>query len=165
MSEHVAKKPRFDESRDIAPGVSYENDDGGGGPQAKASDSTTMSKPLSFQEVLKSHGYDDATDFVAQMRNTQKELEELKGRLNNIASVMAPATIYALMETAVYDSIDDSFKNKFDRSVVERARCGVTKVCSLVLEAFLTKNPQLLENKNWSGPGVEVFPKKQLLIQ
>ena len=170
MSEPVAKKPRFDESPDIAPGVSYENDDGGEGSQAKASDSTTMSKPLSFEEVLKSRGYDDVTDFVDQMRNTQKELEELKGRLNNIASVMgniasvmAPASIYALMETAVYDSIDDSFESKFDRSVVERAKCGVTKVCSLVLEAFLNKNPQLLENKNWSGPGVEVFPKNNRL--
>ena len=118
---------------------------------------------MSFEEVLKSRGFDDIVAFVDDTLNTQKEVEEFKGRLNNIASVMAPATTHALMETAVYDSIDDSFEEKFDKSVVERVRCGVTKVCSIVLEVILTRKPGLLQNKNWSRPGVPNFLKEDRL--
>ena len=78
-----------------------------------------------------------------------------------MTGAFAPATVFALMETAVYNSIDDSI----DRDV----KHGVSSACSLVLEVLANNDPTLLRNedsrlKSWRA-GKKKEQRLPLMVQ
>jgi hypothetical protein len=56
---------------------------------------------------LRGTAFNSAGALKETLAHFGSEIDKLKSRLDNITGAFEPATVYAPMETAVYDSIDE----------------------------------------------------------
>ena len=133
------KRSREEENDNIASSVSFDNE-------------ATNVTIKTIMDLFGVKSADDLKELKPKVESLQREVQTLRGRLDNIVGALKPATTHALLETAVYMSVDG-----FD----DNAKYGAAQQCSSILEALI--DPNTKSTKSWVAPGTRRLPVKDWL--
>ena len=141
------KRYREEENDNIASSVSFDNE-------------ATNVTIKTIMDLFGVKSADELKELKPKVESLQGEVQTLRGRLDNIVGALKPATTYALLETAVYMSVDG-----FD----DNAKYGAAQQCSSILEALISNqtkpliDPNTKSTKSWVAPGTRRLPVKDRL--